>query len=204
MSTDRLKYHQIAMLLVLMAERRPDVLNTTLTLDYRLRITPKLRDALEEAKLIERGVHGRVRTWTLTEAGRERALEEVREGFPVPASATLGLAFLKFLQNQSGSVAPSAAPSDAPLSHDEVEERIRQAYNSIEDKPGGWLHFAKLRPLLTDIDRAEQDAVLLKMLLQPDVRIVPESVQRAMSQEERDAALYVLDEANHMIMIGAR
>ncbi len=87
----------------------------------------------------------------------------------------------------------------------EAERRIRDAYLKLapRDSFGGtsWVSLTKLRESLTDLPRAEVDDMLRRMNRMPDINLVPESNQRALSAEDRAAAINIGDQDKHMILI---
>ncbi|MEU6411828.1 hypothetical protein [Microbispora sp. NPDC046933] len=95
------------------------------------------------------------------------------------------------------------AASGISLASDDVETMIRKAYAQLADKPNAWVSLTRLRPLLGDAPRAEVDAVLRHMIGLPDVRLVPESNQKMLTDEDRSAAVVIGDQAKHLILIGA-
>ncbi|WP_062352550.1 hypothetical protein [Herbidospora yilanensis] len=207
MSGERLKYHQIAMLLVLMAEGVPDVPNTKLTDFYKLKFTNnKDREALVEGKLIECDKTRKPMTWSLTDAGRDRVMEEILLGVDVPSSRVLGLAFVTYLQNTRApriETPPLVAEASAALSAEEVETRIREAYVKVAPGAGRWASITKLRAELTGIDRDLQDAVLRTMMLAGRVDIEPVAILGDLKPEDRDAAIIIGSTPNHQFRIGA-
>ncbi|MGI5155310.1 hypothetical protein [Microbispora sp. CA-102843] len=97
---------------------------------------------------------------------------------------------------------PEAPPMSVPAS-DDIETLIRKAYAQLADKPNAWVSLTRLRPLLGDAPRDEVDAVLRRMIGLPDVRLVPESNQKMLTDEDRTAAVVIGDQAKHLILIGA-
>ena len=98
---------------------------------------------------------------------------------------------------------------DAPIasvpapSSDDIETSIRKAYAQLADRPNTWVSLTRLRPRLGDAPRDEVDATLRRMISMPDVRLVPESNQKMLTDEDRGAAVVIGDQAKHLILIGA-
>ncbi|MEU8175856.1 hypothetical protein AB0C14_23500 [Microbispora hainanensis] len=90
----------------------------------------------------------------------------------------------------------------APASED-IETLIRKAYAQLADRPNAWVSLTQLRPLLGDTPRDKVDAALRHMIGLPDVRLVPESNQKMLTDEDRGAAVVIGDQAKHLILIGA-
>ncbi len=105
---------------------------------------------------------------------------------------------------------PAAAPVAIPetptanvSASDDIETMIRKAYAQLADKPNAWVSLTRLRPLLADAPRDEVDATFRRMIGLPDVRLVPESNQKMLTDEDRNAAVVIGDQAKHLILIGA-
>lgn len=103
----------------------------------------------------------------------------------------------------SGPSASQEAPASAamPLSPEEVEKRIRAAYFELAESPGRHVPLIRLRELLTDLPREDVDAALTRMNLMPDVFVDPESNQKALTPEERAAAVRIGGQDKHLISI---
>ncbi|MBB2746265.1 UNVERIFIED_ORG: hypothetical protein FHR35_006133 [Microbispora rosea subsp. rosea] len=99
---------------------------------------------------------------------------------------------------------PIAQPPAASVpASDDIETMIRKAYAQLADKPNAWVSLTRLRPLLGDAPRDEVDAAFRRMIGLPDVRLVPESNQKMLTDEDRSAAVVIGDQAKHLILIGA-
>lgn len=101
------------------------------------------------------------------------------------------------------------APESRPGARQEqraadVEARIRTAYTELAPEAGAWVSLTRLRPLLGDVARAQVDDVLTLMNRMPDVNIVPESNRKALSPQDREAAVTIGDQEKHLLSIGAR
>ncbi|WP_063842731.1 hypothetical protein [Sphaerimonospora mesophila] len=99
--------------------------------------------------------------------------------------------------------AASPAADSPTISTDDIETRIRKAYAQLAERPNSWVSLTLLRPLLGHVPRHEVDATLRRMIGMPDVRIVPESNQKTLTDEDRQAAVTIGDQAKHLILIGA-
>ncbi|WP_156045162.1 hypothetical protein [Herbidospora cretacea] len=211
MSEERLTYRQVAALLVL-KELGTAVGHKDLKENWGLDLDGKNRAGLVDAKLIESEKRERGTIWySVTPAGEERALEEVQKGVAVTSRSgkTLALLYLRTLLRPAAPVAVEAVPEPvaAPVGRtdDEVEDRIREAYAKITPGVGEWVSLTKLRPLLSDIDRSEQDNALRRMLLNaPEVHILAAAIVGHLSPEDHAAAVMIGNEPNHQLRIGAR
>ncbi|GAA4197135.1 hypothetical protein [Microbispora amethystogenes] len=101
-------------------------------------------------------------------------------------------------------VTPAPAVNASAYSLDDIETMIRKEYAQLADKPNVWVSLTRLRPLLGDAPRDKVDATLRQMIAQPDVHIVPESNQKSLTDDDRNASVVIGDQSKHLIMIGAR
>ncbi|WP_261558042.1 hypothetical protein [Frankia tisae] len=102
--------------------------------------------------------------------------------------------------------ADGAAPAEGgpePAAAD-LETRIRDAYWTLTAAPGDWVQLTAVRGRLTGLSRAEVDATLQTMERSPDVHIVPEADQRALTAADRDAAVRIGGKYKHLLSISAR
>jgi hypothetical protein len=104
----------------------------------------------------------------------------------------------------SAPVAVAASPASAATPMPDIEARIRAAYTESAREPGTWVSLTEIRPLLGDVTRAEVDDVLTLMNRMPGVNIVPESNQKTLTQQDRDAAVTIGDQAKHFLSIEVR
>jgi hypothetical protein len=98
---------------------------------------------------------------------------------------------------------PPATSSDTLTIEPTVEARIRAAYAELAGQPGKYVGLAELRLLLPDVQRSTVDNALRAMNRLPDVNIVPESNQKMLSAEDREAAVTLGDQDKHLLWIGA-
>ncbi|GLW24215.1 hypothetical protein Mame01_42580 [Microbispora amethystogenes] len=104
---------------------------------------------------------------------------------------------------QEKTVSRASDASVATFLSDDVETSIRKAYAQLADGPNAWVSLTRLRPLLGEASRELVDAALRRMIAQPDVHLIPESNQKALSDDDRRAAVTIGDQAKHLILIGA-
>jgi hypothetical protein len=222
MPDTKLSVPEISALVVLMVEAQ-EVSNPNLQERHGLTLSGKARLHLNDLKLVDSWKEGRAFMHVLTDAGRARLSEELQAGTipALPGSAgamaralLIGLqGFMKRTNHNlsdifqphddsvvSASPAPTAEPEMVPEL--DVEGRIRAAYTELAPEPGTWVILTKLRPLLGDVTRAEVDDVLTRMNRMPDVNIVPESNQKTLTQQDRDAAVTIGDQEKHLLWIG--
>jgi hypothetical protein len=85
-----------------------------------------------------------------------------------------------------------------------TEDRIRSAYRIMSDfTPGTWVSLVHIRLYIQDLPREEQDAALRRLERCPDVNLVPESNQKTLTKERREAAVVIGMQDKHLIWIGA-
>lgn len=204
---DELGTTERSALLVLMAAGEEMLPNTELRSRYGIDLSGARRRRLEELKLIETTRVGRGNAYSLTDSGWRRCSEEfdaVRPARSGPAGGAL-YAVLAGLRSYLSRTDLRIADVFAPVEHGSpapsVEDRIRAAYRSLPKAPGGWVGLAALRPLLSDLPATEVDAALERMNRRPDVNLVPDSNVKALSAEQRAAAVRFGGESKDLLWI---
>jgi hypothetical protein len=197
-------------LLVLMAEAR-EVPNAHLEKVRGLALKKKEhRDPLQKAGLINvrQARRGGPVSIELTDKGWRRAIDEF--GKPVPQRAgSAGAALYAMLEkvgqflDRSGTAAADffTMPAEVDVEPD-LEARIRKAYGELAPRAGEWITLDKLRRSLGSLPRAEVDNALMRLHGAPDVRLVPESNQKVLTDAERAAAISIGNQDKHLIAIG--
>jgi len=179
--------------------------NTDLRDRYGFAIDGKLRTRLEDLKLITSrratGVPGRPYVVELTEEGWRWCREELRavpEGKPKAYRIAYGLMNVldRYLDRSDRTMADIFAVEEEP-----VEDRIRAAYASLAE-PGGRLLLSRLRERLADLPREHVDAELRRLDRERAITLKPELNQKALTQDDRDAAISVAGDAKHLVVIG--
>ncbi|MDG4763028.1 hypothetical protein O7632_02705 [Solwaraspora sp. WMMD406] len=185
------------------------------------------RRALETLGLIE--VTEKPITLHLTDSGWEAAKAELSKDEPPKGAGTAGatlytvLDFVRRLIDHSGvraddlfrmqfkpnEIATTISPAEpvgttangSEASQVDVATRIRRAYHELIDQPGDYVMLAALRAALADLPRDDLDTALIKLNQDPDVQIVPESNQKVLRTQERDAAVSIGNQLRHLISI---
>jgi hypothetical protein len=82
-----------------------------------------------------------------------------------------------------------------------VEAQIRDAYRRLAARPGAWVSLTELR---SQVDAPAQlvNDVLRELERRPDVNLVPESNQKTLTQQDRDAAVVIGGQAKHLLWMG--
>lgn len=228
MPDEKLSLPELAALIVLMREAR-EISNPELKERYGLTLVNPERKHLNDLKLVDSWRQGRAFAHVLTDSGWARLSEEFRGGIARPAGSPGAAMYallggLQAFMDRTGHAladifAPIAAESSAPPAEqteptpsDEqatprsgagVEARIRAAYTRLAREPGTWVGLAEVRSLLRDVPRADVDATLTRLFLINGVNLIPESNQKTLTQQDRDAAVTIGDQDKHLLWIGA-
>jgi len=98
----------------------------------------------------------------------------------------------------------AAARAATPAAREvEVENKIRKAYADLATRPGEYVPLASVRDRLAEenMDRAEVDAALGRMAVQPGHHLIPWDNRKALSAKDREAALRFGGQDNHVLRI---
>jgi hypothetical protein len=211
--TDDLTPTENAILVVLMAEAR-DIPNKELEERFGFTLTGKSREKLNRLQLVESWKEGRSFSHRLGEAGWARCASPLNFDGARPRAfgAALGSLLaavhrdllrthrslaMAFAPDAAGGVAGAPAPTSASL-----QDRIREAYHALASGPGGWVSIADIRRKLGDARPDELDAALRDLERAPDINIVPQSNQKALSPEDEQAAIIIGGQRKHYLAIG--
>jgi hypothetical protein len=69
------------------------------------------------------------------------------------------------------------------------DDRIRAAWQQLAVKQQDWIRLARIRPLLGDMSREEQDATLLRMYRAGDLHLAPDSNRKVQTADDHAAAI---------------
>lgn len=201
---DNLTPAESAILIVLMAEGR-DISNKELEERFGMTLTGASRKKLNESGLVESWKDGRGFAHRLGEAGWARCREPLN--FASPRARALGAALTSLvaamhrdLERTNRSLAMVFGAQTAPMS--DLAERIRVAYKAHAPGPGEWVSIADIRDELAQVGRDELDAALKQLEQEPDVNIVPQANEKALSERNRRAAVIIGRQPKHFIAIG--
>lgn len=196
-----------AVLLVLMAESRPVPNPELVTLGPKLDKPGRLR--LNDLGLIESYTAGGRIVHELTDKGWHLCRDIVTAG-PPPRSTgpgktlyTVLRALGRYLDGADLSLADVFGYTDQVQTTASLEDRIRQVYADLAPRPGGWLSLTRLRAELADTERADLDAALRALFRAPDVSLIPEENQKALTAADHDAAIVIGPEPKHLIAIAS-
>lgn len=227
MPDEKLSSPELAALFALMREAG-EVSNPELQERYGMTLTGRERTRMNDMKLVESRKRGRSFAHVLTDDGWARLAQEIRAGVPrQPGSAGAALhallgglrAFMErsghrladvfgspgaLPQAAAGAPDPAAPPASSPAApYTAAEARVRAAYLELAGRPGTYVGLAELRELLPDLPRGAVDQTLRAMNRLEDVNIVPESNQKALRPQDREAAVTIGDQEKHVLWIGA-
>jgi hypothetical protein len=220
MSNDELTFTQRCALLILMIEDR-EVPNAELEKVLRLTLERKQRDALakKELILVDQSRPRGPLSMKITKAGKKRAIAEI--DLPVPAGAGAGgaalfrvFATLKVFLDNAGipparffeAKATSSSVIEPQIvevvAAEDLETLIRKTYGVVAKRSGDFVLLSRLRSRLGIVSRTDVDAALKKLNRAPDVSLVPESNQKMLTDEDREAAVVIGNQDRHLIAIG--
>ncbi|MDX6742980.1 hypothetical protein [Actinocorallia sp. A-T 12471] len=203
--------------------------NPTLKARVGTALDGEARRKMNDLKLVSSEKRGRSYHHTLEEDGWAWCVAEL-SAEPPAARSSLGrtlyvvlgmlrdrldradLSLAEFVTADSLSLDESAesaeaaepAPVPAPVSDEELENRVRAAYFQVAARPGSWVSLTAVRAALGDAPRDRVDDVLRRMERGTDVFIAPESDQKSLTAEDRAAAVRVGDRDKHLLAIGVR
>jgi hypothetical protein len=204
MPKDKLGIPERAMLFALMAEAR-EISNTELEERWHLKIVGQPRYKLNDRKLVTSVREGNGPfVHELTERGWKWCVDELSAEPPTDArsfgkalyAVLSGLS--RYLDREGLTLSDVFKPGHQA---DDLETRIRKAYHKLAVRPKAWVSLTDLRPLV-GASKAEVDDVLRQMNRTPEVSVTPEANQRALTAEDRAAAIRIGNEDSHLLAIG--
>lgn len=211
MRDNGLSLPEFAALVVLAVEAR-EVSNSELKERHKLTIDGERRRKLNELKLVEswQPRRGRAFSHVLTDTGWARLAENLRSGTIPPQTGSSGAiarallgALPRFMKRTDLRLSDIFQPEEVTPPGD-LESRVRAAYAELAAGPGAWVSLTALRRLLGDVPKAQVDETLVLMERLPDVNLVPESNQKTLTPEDREAAVIVGEQDKHLLWIGER
>jgi hypothetical protein len=195
-----------AILVVLLAEGR-EISNNELSERFGFTLTGKSKDKLNNLELVRSRKVGRPFFHQLGDAGWDRLQEplDFDGARPRAFGAALGsllAAIRRDLEKNGRSLAMAFAPEKVEPPAPDLTDRIRETYASIAGASRAWVGIRDIRHKLADVPRSDLDAALRRLEQAADVNIVPESNQKALSDDERAAAVIIGDQPKHLLAIG--
>lgn len=216
-SLPKLSQRALASLIVLMATAR-ELTNPELRELTGFDLTGADRLRLNDLGLVESRKKGRPFAHELTAQGWHAVRELLASERPPRAGAfggalyTLmaalgtgldhqGLSPAEFFGPHPVRRAAVQPPASAPADSAEIESAIRKAYSGLAEHSGDWVGLAPLRARLGAFDRTDVDEALRGLAMQPGVHVIPVANLKSLTQEDREAALWLGGEDNHAIAI---
>jgi hypothetical protein len=209
---DELTPAESALLVILMSEAG-DISNKDLDTRFSLTLTGESRRKLNRLGYVESWKEGRGYSHRLADAGWARCQRPLN--FASPRARALGAALASLLSavhrdlertNRSLALAFAPMPTDQPKKPDTrtagLISRIREAYGQIATGPGAWVGIADIRRKLADASPTDLDAALRELERASDVNIVPQSNQKALTDDDRRSAVTIGGQRKHYLAIG--
>ncbi|WP_290057602.1 hypothetical protein [Amycolatopsis solani] len=204
--TDRLGQKQTAAMFTLMVLGR-EVSNQELEEVVGFTLTGTERTGLNKLGYVDSDRTGPKRSFVhvLSDSGWAWCEEELAVGGPPPQRGQSPLAaalyvilgrlddYLRRANLRLFDVFP-------PTGSESLEDRIRAAYHELVKEPRGWVGLVDLRPKV-GASAAEVDAVLKELSSAGKVHLVPEENRKSLTTADREAAIRIGGEDNHLISI---
>jgi hypothetical protein len=208
---NRLGHRQTAAMFTLMALAR-EVSNTELETIVGFRLSGQDRIELNDLRYVtskrEGGgsyVHELTKQgleWCRTELAAVTSPPPRPRSLLVPALYILLAGLDEYLRRESLGLA-DVFRRNVELKTEEIEHRIRTAYQKLTRAPRDWVGLVDLRPLLGDIPTEKVDAVLKELSRTRQAHLVPESNRKALREADHEAAIRIGGEDNHLISFEA-
>ena len=199
--------HERAALFVLALENR-EIPNPELVRDYGIELRPKLRERLNDAKLVQTTQAGRRFIHEITPAGIDWVEKELADVETPPRSGPLARVMfdvlrkvIAHLRTMNIRLIDILRPGEEEAAPADLESLIRGAYRELATRPQDWVRLAKLRPKLDGAERSEVDDTLFAMTKTGLVHLAPYANRRALTDDDRDAAIRINGEDNHVLAI---
>jgi hypothetical protein len=188
--------------------------NAAITEKFGFTIDKKSRERLAELGFLtyRRGTDpGKPFVHELTDLGWRRCQEELASSTPQAAHKAYRLAypifnqFAAYMRRSGIQMADVFAHQEAPAAVDveavDVDGRIRATYVELATEPEAWVNLNRVRTALADLSRDDVDQALLRLDLQPQVYLIPESNQKTLTDAERAASIRIGGEDKHLLSI---
>ncbi|HEY0453499.1 hypothetical protein [Actinophytocola sp.] len=193
-----------AVMFALMAEARK-ISNPELSRLHGFVLDGEERRVLNDKGLVDSKRVGRPYVHDLTDKGWRWCADELLADRPAGADS-LGKGFYAVLAGL-GRYLDRAELGLADLFHprelDTLEDRIRATYDKLATDPGDYVSLTDLRRDLNGATRVEVDEALLALNRDPRVDIAPNEDQESLTRQDRNAALRIGRQDNHLLSIGS-
>jgi hypothetical protein len=104
---------------------------------------------------------------------------------------------------ERASRATQLSASTAPVILGDPVSQVRAAYAGLATHPGAWVALADLRAALPGLSRSDVDTALRTMARTTGVQLIPVANLKSLRQRDREAALHLGGEDNHVLAIEA-
>lgn len=206
---DNLTPSESALLIILMAEARK-ISGPELKKRFGVKVERPSREKLNNHGYIKSWKEGQPYVHVLEDKGWDRVHQELN--FDSPRARTLGAALSVLHDNLRERVLEHgtyrrfgemfAHVAAAPV--DDLETRIRAAYDSLAPRPRAWLRHTDVRRKLADVPDDALDRAFRALSRAEDVDMMPESNQKTLTPDDRRNAVRVGGQDTHLIAIGTR
>jgi hypothetical protein len=208
MDSSQLSARERAALFALLAAARP-LSNRELEERVGFRLDGAPRRRLNQMKLVKSIQPNRAFVHELTDAGWRWCADELTTPRHADAKsiesalyAVLAV-FGRYMQTTGLSLADvvkaSQEPAPAQQEPADVEARVLSAYRALATEPAQFVKLTELRSRLADLPHAEIDAALGQMYRSQRINLIPQSSPRALSVEDREAAIRIGGQDKHLI-----
>ncbi len=195
---DRLGVRERAALLVLLVEGR-ELTNAELRDLAGITVDGSCRRRLNDLGLVTSTKVGGAFAHELTDSGAVWCAAELSRARPARSGSLGGALYAvlagvrRHLDRSGHALADVFAPN--------VEGQVESAYRALARNGGGGVGLAALRERLAGTPRAEVDRALEVLARRSDVHVRAEPDQKALSQADRDAAIWLGGTARHVLSV---
>jgi hypothetical protein len=180
------------------------------------RLVGASRRKLDQLQLVEttqpNGAN-RAFVYELTDAGRRWCTDELTTAGPADAkSAERALymvlaVFGRYMQATGLTFEDVIKASQEPAARvahelENVESRVLSAYQELAAEPAQFVRLTEFRARLADLPRTDVDTALDRMYRSQRINLIPQSSPRAVTVEDREAAITIGGEDKHLISEG--
>ncbi|MGD0605942.1 MAG: hypothetical protein ABSA53_20420 [Streptosporangiaceae bacterium] len=209
MEFGHLSVRERAALFALLAEARP-LSNPELEERVGFRLDGAACRKLNQIKLVKTIQPNRAFVHELTDAGWRWCADELTaprhpDAKSIESALYAVLAvFGRYIQATGLSLADvvktSLEPaSQAPQESADIEARVMSAYRVLAKEPAQFVKLTELRSRLADSPRSDIDAALDRMYRSQRINLIPQSSPRALSAEDREAAICIGGQDKHLM-----
>lgn len=93
---------------------------------------------------------------------------------------------------------------EEPAPESDVATAIREAYTALLGTANEWVSLRRLREHLVDVERDELDKTLTELFGAHEIILIPEANQKALTEADREAAVWIGGQYLHHLAIEVR